>query len=88
MRVKNMHFIRSACRSVLWTMLLFLPPALAAQSAVIEGTVRAAAGGQPVSRAVVSLTGSARIAETDEKGHYRLVQVPPGRQTLLVRAIG
>lgn len=88
MRAKPIQSIRSACRSVLWGKLLFLPPALAAQGAVIEGTITAAAGGQPVSRAVVSLTGSARVAETDEKGRYRLAQVPSGRQTLLVRAIG
>lgn len=59
------------------------------EGATVRGVVRAAAGGEPISGAVVTLMEptsefSARMARTDAAGNYELRGVPAGRHSLRV----
>ena len=74
-----------------WTMVL---AALAvasgtalAQERQITGTVTRSAGGQPMTEATISVTGSSATAKTNEQGKYS-IDVGPGEVRLVIRAIG
>ena len=74
-----------------WTMVL---AALAvasgtalAQERQITGTVTRSAGGQPITEATISVTGSSATAKTNEQGKYS-IDVGPGEARLVIRAIG
>lgn len=56
--------------------------------AVILGQVLNARTGEPVAGAGVRVRGTAIGAFTDSLGRYGLEDVPPGRQTLVVRRLG
>lgn len=60
----------------------------AQSSAAIHGRVLDAATNRPIVEATVTLDESALLARTDSDGAYRLGGVPPGPQTLIVRALG
>ena len=61
--------------------------AASAPSASIEGRVLGGWPPGPVPFANVLLFGSRRGTMTDSAGHFRLKDVPPGRQTLEIMAI-
>ena len=54
----------------------------------VTGRVTAGTSGQPVAGAVVRLLGVADSAITGASGRFRLPNVPAGRHTVLVRALG
>ena len=77
-----------------WTMVLAALAALAvasgtalAQERQITGTVTRASGGQPVTEATISVTGSSATTKTNEQGKYS-IDVGPGEVRLVIRAIG
>ena len=61
------------------------PPAAAIDT--LAGTVTDP-GGRPVERATVALPELGRVAVTGADGGFRMVQVPAGRYTLVVRRLG
>jgi outer membrane receptor protein involved in Fe transport len=66
------------------------PPLLAqTTSATLIGTVRTAAGAEPVADAVIQAraesSGALRVAVTDAEGGYRLEALPPGSWTVVAR---
>lgn len=67
--------------------LLGLVPALplAAQEAVLAGTVTDSSGG-PIPGARVEIVGTGRQARTDDGGRYRLAGLAPGQQEIQVTA--
>ncbi|HEY0978160.1 MAG TPA: TonB-dependent receptor [Flavobacteriales bacterium] len=75
----------SFTRSLLCTLLLWVGHLSVAQSVEFEGRVVSTQGAEPVFAAVVAF-GEVRTT-TDDLGLFR-VQVPVGRQPLLVRAMG
>ena len=58
------------------------------RSARIEGQVRDAETGRPIPRANVYLDGTNLGAAADERGDYRIDNIPRGAYTLIVRVIG
>jgi iron complex outermembrane receptor protein len=68
--------------------------ALAAQqperggAGTVSGTVTDSASRQPISGAMVSLVGTNRSTETNAAGRFRLDDVSPGAQELLIREVG
>ena len=62
-------------------------PAAAQQPGAIEGTVVAAAGGEPLAGATVR-AGGARTAVTDAAGRFRFAGLPAGAYTLVARRVG
>ncbi|HSJ30130.1 MAG TPA: TonB-dependent receptor [Longimicrobiales bacterium] len=60
----------------------------AADSAAIEGVVRDVASGRPLQGALVRVVGSSRQDVTHEGGEYHLVNLPPGRHTVLFERLG
>jgi iron complex outermembrane receptor protein len=54
----------------------------------IEGTVRAAGSGAPLSDVVVSVQGTTRGAMTDAQGRYRIAAVPTGARVVLAQLVG
>lgn len=72
-------------------LLALLPARLTAQgdaTGTVRGTVLSAESGEPVARAVVSITGTPLGANADDAGRFTLAGVPAGRVTLHVRALG
>ena len=57
-------------------------------SGIVEGTVVDAFSGAPIVAARVRITGVPREESTHDDGRFRLVGLPPGRQTLTVMRIG
>ncbi len=62
--------------------------AAAGASGKIEGFVKDAVTGQPLPGANIMIKGTSMGAATDLKGHYVILNVPPGEYTLVVRYIG
>jgi hypothetical protein len=62
--------------------------AVQAAQAAVAGTVRDEATGEPLPGAVVVLPDLNRGTTSDVKGHYLLLDVPPGPQHISVRFIG
>lgn len=62
--------------------------ALARQTGTIEGTARSAETGAPLPEVSVALRGSSRMTITDNRGHYRLADLPVGEVTLRAERIG
>lgn len=60
----------------------------AADSAAIEGVVSDVASGRPLQGALVRVVGSSRQDVTHEGGEYHLVNLPPGRHTVLFERLG
>lgn len=58
------------------------------RTGTLSGTVVRAESGRPLHAAVVRVAGTARATVTDAEGHFRLAEVPPGPQTLVVEHIG
>jgi hypothetical protein len=54
----------------------------------IAGRIRAADTHAPLAGAVVIISGSSRVAQTDEQGRFTLAPLSAGSYTLLVRRIG
>ncbi len=61
---------------------------LVAQTGTISGRITDAATGAPVSAAQVQVTGVNLGAATGDDGTYRIVNVPAGSYTVIVRRIG
>jgi len=87
-----MFFTNSASFKIKWApvfFFLFLPLWLSAQNTgVINGTVRDARTLLPISGAVVQLVGSEIKTTTNEKGYYRLSDVPTKTWNLEVKISG
>lgn len=62
-------------------------PAAAQQPGAVQGTVVAAAGGEPLAGAMVQVDGSRR-AVTDAAGRFRIAGLPAGAYTLTARRVG
>jgi outer membrane receptor for ferrienterochelin and colicins len=60
----------------------------AGATAAVSGTVIDAASRAGISDAVVTLRGTLLSARTDDSGRFRIPNVPPGRYTIRVLAIG
>jgi hypothetical protein len=75
---------------VLLTIAALLLPSLASaqQPGAIEGSVTARDSGRPLAGVRVQVMGSARVAETDARGSYRLAGLPAGRYTLQATRLG
>ncbi len=78
-------------------LMLAAAPAAAQGTGVIQGTVVAAAGGEPLAGATVRLDGSrlnpsrlggSRQAVTDAAGRFRITALPAGTYTLTARRVG
>ena len=54
----------------------------------IAGQIRAAGTHAPLAGAIVSVTGSSAVTQTDERGRFMLAPVSDGAYTLFVRRIG
>jgi anti-sigma factor RsiW len=59
-----------------------------APASLVQGRVLDAATGAPIPGAVVSVDTARATSRTDSAGKFELQQVPPGRQTVSVRASG
>jgi iron complex outermembrane receptor protein len=59
-----------------------------ADSAAIEGVVTDAATGRPLQGALVRVVGSSRQDVTHEGGEFHLLNLAPGRHTVLVERLG
>lgn len=57
-----------------------------AQTQSIQGNVQS--NGEPVPYAVVEIVGTNQKSVTNQSGIFRLSEIPAGRQTVLVSAIG
>lgn len=55
---------------------------------VVRGTVLDAVNGAPLPNVVISIDAISRRAGTDDKGAYRLADIPAGRHTVTVRRLG
>ncbi|HEY0969972.1 MAG TPA: TonB-dependent receptor plug domain-containing protein, partial [Gemmatimonadales bacterium] len=76
-------------RVLLTTAALLLPSLASAQHpGAIEGSVTAQESGRPLAGVRVQVMGSARVAETDAQGSYRLAGLPAGRYTLQATRLG
>ena len=64
------------------------PEGAALQFGSIAGTVTAAEGNAPLTRAVVSVAGTHLTTETDANGRYTIANVPVGTQRLRARMLG
>lgn len=73
--------------AALAALVLAAVPAAAQQPGAIEGTVVAAAGGEPLAGATVRI-GGARTAVTDAAGRFRFAGLPAGPYTLVARRVG
>lgn len=73
--------------AALAALVLAAAPAAAQQPGAIEGTVVAAASGEPLAGATVR-TGGARTAVTDAAGRFRFAGLPTGAYTLVARRVG
>src|SRR5689334_14025463 len=62
--------------------------AAAQDNGTIEGTVRAAADGAPLSDVAVFVQGTTRGAMTDAQGKFRIVAVPIGERVVLAQMVG
>lgn len=71
----------------LLTSLAIGPPAATAQEGAVAGRVVDQASGEPVVSATVSLPALDRSAVTNDRGNFRLTDVPPGRHELRIRHI-
>ncbi len=60
----------------------------AAGSAVFSGTVVADSGNQPIVRAEVMIQELGKTALTDDKGAFRLFDIPAGTHRVVVRRVG
>jgi outer membrane receptor protein involved in Fe transport len=58
------------------------------QDGSVAGAVTDAKTGEPLRAVTVQLEGTSLGATTDERGHYRIGQVPPGSYTLVARRLG
>jgi len=56
-------------------------------SVTVTGRVTSSAG-DPIANAEVSIAGNSGVTTTDADGHYQLLDVAPGRDTLVVRHSG
>lgn len=65
-----------------------LPGVARAQGGMVRGTVSNAVSGQTVAGAQVAIRGLDIRGTTDGVGHFRLANVPLGRQTVVVTRIG
>jgi Carboxypeptidase regulatory-like domain/TonB-dependent Receptor Plug Domain len=63
-------------------------PLAAQHRAVIAGRVSEAESHRPVASAQIQLTDFPRVTFTDDRGVFRLTDVPTGAHGLLIRAIG
>ena len=76
---------------LLWLAALAPRSPLDAQALItVDGRVRSDAGGLAGASvsAVDTLTNERRAAVTDQRGYFRIVDVSPGRYTVLARAVG
>lgn len=81
----------AALSAALLVLLLALPARATAQrdsTGTVQGTVLSSTSGDPVARAVVTITGTPLAADADDEGRFTLAGVRPGRVTLHVRALG
>lgn len=66
-----------------------LPPLTAQSSGAVAGVVReAGAGGQPIVGARVTMDGGRYVTTTDQRGVFRLRELPPGWHQVRAAAIG
>ncbi|HEY0931545.1 MAG TPA: carboxypeptidase regulatory-like domain-containing protein [Gemmatimonas sp.] len=63
-------------------------PPIEGPPAQLSGQVLDAASGRPVRMALIEMAGLGSWAQADANGAFRLANVPPGPQELVVRAIG
>jgi iron complex outermembrane receptor protein len=71
------------------TMLLLSASVVQAQDVgTVEGTVRAAGSGAPLSDVVVLVQGTTRGSLTDAQGKFRIAAVPAGDRVVLTQLIG
>ncbi len=68
--------------------LAFAAASAFAQTGRIEGTVRSAITGDPLPNAQVSVVGRTLSATTNERGFYRISDVPPGTYSLRGAMVG
>src|SRR5689334_722775 len=61
---------------------------LQAPSGLVQGTVRDAESGAPLSGAIVALPDLSRTVTADPEGRYHLADVPAGPQQVTVRFLG
>jgi iron complex outermembrane receptor protein len=73
--------------AALAALVLAAAPAAVQQPGAIEGTVVAAAGGEPLAGATVRI-GGPRTAVTDAAGRFRFAGLPAGAYTLVARRVG
>ncbi|MCI4667946.1 MAG: TonB-dependent receptor [Bacteroidia bacterium] len=74
-------------RTILFILLLF-PLGMMAQTGSIKGTVKSKNGSESLVGATVSLKGSTKGANTNEKGAFEIKDLKAGSYTLLVSFIG
>jgi TonB-dependent starch-binding outer membrane protein SusC len=74
-------------RGVAVVALGFAPTVLVAQTREITGTVMVQATNQPIPDAIITITGQAAGARSNERGQFRFT-VPAGDVSLMVRALG
>lgn len=96
--IRHSRWFRAAWRAGRFCVaLLLLAGALRAQeprgtsprgSAVVQGVAVDVASGRPIPRARVTISGADLVRTTDDAGQFVLDSLPPGIQTLEVRAIG
>ena len=55
---------------------------------VLSGRVFADTTGIPLSKAEISMPAHSRTVFADDSGRYRLTDIPPGRQEIIVRHVG
>lgn len=71
------------------SVMLFVSTAVHAQgTGVVEGSIVAREGGQPVANAAITVEGTSLTASTNANGRFQIRGVTPGRTTLIVKASG
>ncbi len=76
-------------RFYLFLFFVLLPlPLFAGTTGKIVGTVKDASNGQPLPGVNILLEGTQMGAATDTRGYFSVINVPPGRYTLVARMIG
>lgn len=85
---ESVHALRRAVLTTFSLLAIALVPAAALAQGVVAGTVVAAGSQDPLSNAIVTVSGTAMRAMTDDAGRFRFGAVSGATATLEVRRIG
>ncbi|MDX2058004.1 MAG: SusC/RagA family TonB-linked outer membrane protein [Gemmatimonadales bacterium] len=85
---QNHHWLRVAVTGAALALLAGAPPLVAQNVGTVSGTITDAATGQSLSDVRVTVVGSVLSITTDNRGGYRIANVPAGSVTLQARRIG